>query len=570
MKLTDEQIDKLFRDSVSKQSFAYKPEYWEEFSASLSDSAPLSEASDDDLDAAFQEGAANQSFEYKPEFWEAFAATLPDNTPLSQAPDDALDAAFQNDASNISVDYKPEFWSEFSDELSSIAATEDVTDAEVDALYREEASKLSFVYHPSYWEEMAALLRRRRRRPELLWFGLSGVFATAIVAMLFIELNPMSAPQAILAWDVVNPMEQVANGTSNNVASNNANGSENDVFQNANDVQNGNNPELNPANNGATPNYVNNGGNPVNNGKNPSNNEGVVNPSIANNPTQANPNNVQNMPRMNRVMPSLVMTTGFVAPTRIAVTNRNANATNDITLNPLSTRPLGNLTTFNNTLADAYSALPQYRGGLMTSMYVQGLGGISQSLITPSDAVGTSYGFGLGIQTHVRNWTFNLGSNLIIENFSDLELTRVAKQYVGFSSSISTQDLRYKNLYTVELDLGFGYNFGRHQFRMGIRPSYTYNARVDYAETNVYNNHGENIQTSEINQSQYGYLEALQLFGLKPTIGYAFNFPSNWTLGFNIGTELRPSINEDFISGVNNRLPFDGQLYIRRTLNFTK
>ncbi|MDB3906036.1 hypothetical protein N9355_01020 [Crocinitomicaceae bacterium] len=572
MKLTDEQIDKLFQDGAAKQSFAYKPEFWEEFSSSLSNNAPLSEASDDALDAAFQEEAAKQSIAYKPEFWEEFSATLPDNTPLSQVPDDALDSAFQKEASNIAVAYKPEFWSEFSDELSSIASTENVTDNEVDAMYRDGAAKLSFVYHPSYWEEMAAMLRRRRRRPEFLWFGLSGVFTATIIAMFFIQQGPLELTVPEFVWNGINPAQQRAN----NVTSNASNNSENDAFQNTNDVQNGNiasNAGLNGTPNGNTPNNI------ASNGNNPMNGSQVnLDPTLVPNHQQVNPNNAQITPRLNRVTPNLVMTTVLNEPTRApqATTTLNSSGQetvqDDITLDPLSAKSLGTLSTLNNELAEVeeFPGFRPYKRAPLTSFYVQGVGGISESLITPSDAFGTSYGIGAGIMAHKRNWTFNIGSNVVIENYSDLELTRVAKQYVHFSSTESRQDLQYRNLYSVELDLGVGYNFGRHQVHMGIRPSYTYNARVDYSETNIYNSQGEMIETSESRQGQYGYLGALQLWGLKPTIGYGYSFPSNWSIGLNIGTELRQSINEEFISGVNNRLPLDGQLYIRKTLNFKK
>jgi hypothetical protein len=574
MKLTDEQIDKLFRDSAAEQSFAFKPEYWEEFSASMSDNAPLSEVSDDTLDSTFQEEAANQPFEYKPEFWEEFSASLPDNTSLSQVQDDAFDSAFQKDASSIAVDYKPEFWSEFSDELSSISATENVTDTEVDAIYRDEASKLSFVYHPAYWEEMAAMLRRRRRRPEFLWFGLSGIFATAIIAMLFNPQSPVQLLAPEFAWNSIKSAEQ----NIYNVTSNGTNGSENDVFQNANDAQNRNaapNTGLNGAPNGNNPNNtVNN-----ENRNNPSNGTLTINELtlVSNNP-QANPNDTQVAPRLNRVTPSLVMTTALNEPSRSTNTATASNTSNqetvenDLTLNPLTPKSLGTLTIIDPELAEVadFPGFLPYKRVPFTSLYVQGVGGVSQSLITPSDAFGTSYGIGAGIMAHKRNWTFNVGSNLVIENYSDLELTRIAKQYVHFSSTESRQDLQYRNFYSVELDLGVGYNFGRHQLRMGIRPSYTYNARVDYSETNVHNNQGETVESSESRQGQYGYLAALQVWGLKPTIGYGYTLPSNWSIGLNIGTELRSSINEEFISGVNNRLPLDGQLYIRKTLNFKK
>ncbi|XOV67013.1 MAG: hypothetical protein ACFHU9_15415 [Fluviicola sp.] len=567
MKLTDEQIDKLFQDGASKQSFAYKPEYWEEFAASLSDSASLSDATDEALDAAFQQSAANQSFDYKPEFWEEFSASLPENTPLSQAPDSAFDAAFQEDASKISVDYKPEFWNEFSNELSSIEATENVADAEVDALYREEAAKLSFVYHPSYWEEMAAMLRRRRRRPEFLWFGLSGVFATAIIAMFFVQQSPVSVPNLQLAWNGLNPTEQnnqntdlASNGTNNSIDGNhlNTNNADSDGGTNENNpisaVNVGNNPS-NRMDNG-------NGATPVNG---TATNQSNI---LANNP-RSNANNTVVLKRMERLKPTLALTALHNEMTTREVTS--TSTTEEEALNALTPKSVGTLTEFNNELAqtEAFPIPPKYKGGVSPRFYVQGVGGISESLITPSDAFGVSYGVGAGIQMQKRNWTFNLGSNVIIENFSDLELTRVAKQYEHFSSTVSRHDLQYRNLYTVEMNLGVGYNIGRHQLRLGVRPSYTYNARVDYSETSIYNNQGEMVESNESYRGQFGYLKALQLWGIKPTIGYAYNFPSNWSLGLNLGTELMPSINEGFISGVNNRLPLDGQLYIRKTLNFT-
>jgi len=555
MKLTDDQIDKLFQEGAAKQNFAYKPEYWEEFSASLSDSAPLSEASDDTLDAAFQEEASNQSFEYKPEYWEEFAATLPDNTPLSQTTDDALDAAFQKDASKISVDYNPEFWNEFSDGLPLMVATEDVTDTEVDALYREEAAKLSFVYHPSYWEEMAAMLRRRRRRPEFLWFGMSGIFATAIIAMFFVQQSPVELWTPEFSWNGIEGEAFDTPANQNTVASNQTSGTltENDISNNQNDI--------------AQSAVTVQGSNGVN-----TNNT----PNSATNATQnTNGNDLATTNRRNRITPNLVITTAYTTANE-NTSERNVNAEsegNNVVLTPMDSRTPGALTAINPTLEDAFSELPRlrpYKGGWQSSIYVQGIGGISESLITPSESIASSYGIGAGFTVGKGNWTANLGGNVLVENFSDLHLTRVGKQYVDFSSQTSREDYEFKNFYTVEMDLGLAYNFGRHQLRAGVRPSYTYNARVDYSETSVFNDQGEIIETNESRKGEFGYLGALQLWGIKPTLGYAYNFPSNWTLGVNFGAELHPSINETFISGVNRSLPIDGQLYLRKTLKFTK
>lgn len=611
MKLTDKQLDRLFQDSASKQSFAYKPEYWEEFSAALSDSTPLSEASDDALDSAFQESAAKQSFEYKPEFWEEFSASLldtnplseasddaldaafqtsaanqsfeyksefweefsaslPDNTPLSQVADSDLDAAFQKDASSISVDYKPEFWSEFSDELSSVASTENVSDTEVDAMYRDEASKLSFVYHPSYWEEMAAMLRRRRRRPEFLWFGLSGVFATTIVAMLLMQPSSISdiAPQ--FTFGKLNTAETNANS----VASNGVHTSENNGVRNTNDV-----------NNADIPSNANNASGTVLNGNSVNQNGNVVSANplvVSNTPTiqsTVTPTTPIVVPSPNRAVPNPILATTPNQPVRnVAVngtvnTNDKGNKEDAIELKPLTAKSMGTLTTLNSDLIDSYNEIPSirpYKSGWQSSLYVQGISGASQFALSDERANGFVYGAGLGWQTQKNNWTINVGANVLLEDYNALNVIKDVKSYVGFGSIVERYDRNFKHLYRAELDLNVGYNFGRSQVRLGVRPSYIYNALLDYSLYTYDTSREVVIETNENQTNAFGHLNVLERFGIKPTFGYAYNMKGNWTLGVNLGVQLRPSLAADHMSSPNSAIPFDGQLYLRKTLNFKK
>ncbi len=78
------------------------------------------------------------------------------------------------------------------------------------------------------------------------------------------------------------------------------------------------------------------------------------------------------------------------------------------------------------------------------------------------------------------------------------------------------------------------------------------------------------IENEEKRTSVYGFMEGVNRFGVKPMIGYAYYFKGNWTLGANLGVELLPAINEEFINGTNNRAPLDGQLYIRKNFNIRK
>jgi hypothetical protein len=615
MKLTDEQIDKLFQESAAKQSFAYKPEYWEDFSSSLSANAPLSEAPDSALDAAFQESAASQSFEYKPEFWEAFSATLPSSTPLSEAPDSTLDAAFQesaaaqsfnykpefweafsatlpdsiplsqvpdtafdaafqDNASAISVDYKPEFWSEFSDSLPLMTSMEDIADTEVDAMYRAEAANLSFQYKTTYWEEMAAALSKRRRRPEFVWFGLSGVFATAIIAMLFIDQSPLKVDWDAPEYSFNGITPQAANNRNVNLASNSGTtNSELNQFSGSNQAtaQNVANGAANPANGNGTPST------PVlneNKGQNGTIDPNANNTNLAinnepNGGTQGAPNNNQPTGRLNRITPELILTASQTA------TEQRTVGTTDVTLlsenDALETRALQPLEQqFNNELvASNLPPLPRYKGGVQSRMYMQALGGMSESAVIPSEVMSNSYGVGMGWEISKRNWTANLGSNLIIENYSDLFLSRFGKEYDAGSFS-KRQDIRYQNLFSAELNLSIGREFGRHQIQIGLRPSYTFGSRMTQTITSSVSAFGETTESSETTSGINAEMLGIQRWGMKPTFGYAYRFSSNWTLGLNVGVELLQSIDETFITGINNRLPLDGQLYLRKTLNFRK
>ena len=102
---------------------------------------------------------------------------------------------------------------------------------------------------------------------------------------------------------------------------------------------------------------------------------------------------------------------------------------------------------------------------------------------------------------------------------------------------------------------------GAHTLSLGVRPSYVIGTKVAY-----------DSGTTEGTEREvfYGYTDGIKRFGIKPMIGYAVNLSPNLMLGVNVGMKLTPSVNEDFINGVNNTLPIDGQIYIRKSLSFRR
>ena len=157
--------------------------------------------------------------------------------------------------------------------------------------------------------------------------------------------------------------------------------------------------------------------------------------------------------------------------------------------------------------------------------YVEANGGVSQSVVTPSNHTVSLYGLGLGVQMRNNNFVMTAGINGVMTNHADIKLNREAKLY-GFGSEVVRCELDYDRLYHIEIALNFGYAIGNHTVMLGVRPSYLVGSRVNYVRH-------EGVSAVS-NETYHGYMEGLQRWGVKPTFGYAYQFNS-WQVGANIG-----------------------------------
>jgi len=187
--------------------------------------------------------------------------------------------------------------------------------------------------------------------------------------------------------------------------------------------------------------------------------------------------------------------------------------------------------------------------------------GFSQSLITPSEVVSKSIGGGIGVETYLGNFNLSTGVNFKVSYHDDLFLTRKGKVY-GFGSQEGKNEYDFQQIYSLELPITLGYNFGRHNMNIGVRPSVVIGGKMQLREF-------ENNQLLRSSMKN-GLVEGgLMRFGLKPTFGYGYRV-NNWTIGVNIGVQIMESVNEEYISGFNNQFPIDGQFYLRRTIRLRR
>ena len=80
----------------------------------------------------------------------------------------------------------------------------------------------------------------------------------------------------------------------------------------------------------------------------------------------------------------------------------------------------------------------------------------------------------------------------------------------------------------------------------------------------------ENSFKNEERNDIYGFMEGINRVGIKPTIGYSFRLNNGISIGVNSGIQLMKLVNEDFINGVNNKLPIDCQVYLRKSIQIRK
>ena len=196
-----------------------------------------------------------------------------------------------------------------------------------------------------------------------------------------------------------------------------------------------------------------------------------------------------------------------------------------------------------------------------TSFYVNGFGGLSQSLITPSKDISTSFGLGIGAQIQKGRFTFTTGLNGVWSNHQDLNLSRTSKVY-GFGSKEYNYQFKYKQIYLIEAELSAGYKMGKHLINVGVRPSMVIGTKVAVVQSVN--------EEKTIDRNEYGYVDGLNRFGIKPTIGYSFDITPSFRVGINVGLEMLSKIQEGYLVGSNNRFPVDGQLYLRKSIRFTR
>lgn len=432
------------------------------------------------------------------------------------------------------------------------------TDEEIDKLAQESAANSSFEYKNEYWTEFEAMLSKKRKGDSIIWFFSAFLFVGLIgTSLIFNETFKNSTTLSKVNQNNVTSITLAK--TTNENSSNQK--SENNNFESQQNQKN--NGAIQAKSNVASSKNVNNTIDKKYYSKTASQtNKITIDPSIlavalgstfereVENETKQEEfskdlkpiNNLDEQDLNDEIAPEYeVENEDFVSKLPLLALKTQETTSPEI-------MPMASLHNERELPAKA-------------SFYVIALGGVSQSLITPSNNISNSFGLGLGAQIQKGRFTFTTGLNGIWSNHKDLKLTRSAKVY-GFGSNQYNYEFNYRQIYTLEAELTAGYKFGRHLINVGVRPSYIVGTKVGITESID--------EKSNIERNEYGHVNGLNRFGIKPMLGYSFDITNSLKVGLNVGVEMMPKIQEGFLVGSNNRFPIDGQIYLRHSLKFRR
>lgn len=426
------------------------------------------------------------------------------------------------------------------------------TDEEIDKLAQENAANSSFEYKNEYWTEFEAMLPKKSKGDGFVWFFSAFLFVGLIgTSLVFNESFKNSTNPLNVKQDKITSTTLASNTTDNiqkseNTILTNKEIQQNTIVTNSKDVS-----TKSPDNKTNNKSNYNSASASTFNKKNIKPNSlaialGNANGKLVKNKTSEKViiDKEQKLDGVNQVNKSNQI--GSLLDENISklpLLGLKSQETNSPEIMPMET--------LHNE-----RELPA-----KASFYVLALGGVSQSLITPSNNISSSFGLGLGAQIQKGRFTFTTGINGIWSNHKDLNLTRSAKVY-GFGSSLYNYEFKYKQIYTLEAELTAGYKFGRHLINVGVRPSYIVGTKVSITESVD--------EKNNIERNEYGHVNGLNRFGIKPMIGYSFDITNSLKVGLNVGVEMMPKIQEGFLEGSNNRFPIDGQIYLRHSLKFRR
>lgn len=416
------------------------------------------------------------------------------------------------------------------------------TDDKIDQLFKEAAEQQRVEYSPEYWKEIEALLPAQKQKKRLGWKfflgSLSLVICTGIIGCIALTSTTSISPEKHNRNQLL-----VLSSSQKSTVANEKQAAETPLTNSSLNTKDTQFPIANQVFNHTV--------------KQPKRRQLTFATSNAANPLKTGALTSSPVAATSQQGLANTTTTTRLANPRTetdeqAMTQR---ATHELPIHPLSSFSASTAFLDTTSLKKQAPALyPRLR------WYTELNGGLSQAWTrTETSSVNGSLGVLVGVILPLKKINLSAGIGFQATKLNDLKIEDRTKIY-GFGATLIEQNYQISSLYSLTLPLHISYSFGRHTLEMGAVTSLNLAMRLRYWELL------DNQQT--VYNSTVGAIQLLSRIGIKPTIGYAFSINETTQLGVQVGLQLIRPIDSDRFVGSSVRLPFEGQFYLRKSLNF--
>jgi len=404
------------------------------------------------------------------------------------------------------------------------------TDEEIDKLFGDASAQQTFEYRPEYWKDIEKQLPVNKKRKPVFWWMTGGVFLLGIIGMGIVQSTSVNS-------SVVSDEVEVTstNVTTEEKIAPTVSQSKDEIFGNAN-IENGN--VKTTIKDQAVPQY----------------NSHISSPE----------NTELKVPELNFAN---------IEPTQNEkLNNINTEITEESFTQNASTELIKDGAVETGTLAIRELNFPQQSADLVSGKlhsvdkkhfyYLELNGGLGQTWMKDEDAngaVNASLGFAGGMNFPISKFTLSAGLGFQFTKLESMKINERAMVY-SFGSSILENNYKINSVYSLNLPVYLSFNSGRHSVSAGV-----------IASVNLFDGL-QRSQSIDGTQTQYskGYsnLQLINRFGFQPSLSYGYFVNENLQIGIKCNVQLLQPVQSERFTGTAVKLPFDGQFYIKKTLNF--
>jgi hypothetical protein len=164
-----------------------------------------------------------------------------------------------------------------------------------------------------------------------------------------------------------------------------------------------------------------------------------------------------------------------------------------------------------------------------------------------------------GVVLPVSRFTLSAGLGIEAKKLNDLQIKERTKIY-NFGYSTYDHIYKFSSIYSLHAPISLSYLIKRHSFALGIDPSVNLFTRLNRSEML------DDVQV--VDRSGVSDVSMFNKIGLSANVGYCYSVNENLQIGLRMNMQLIQPISSDRFYGSSVRKPIEGQVFIRRTLDF--